>query len=245
MPGEARVPTTTTVDRYLESIYCIAGEGETARPGRLAAWLGVSAPTVSDAVQRLARDGWVDVARDRSVSLTPSGERAAAAIVRRHRVLERWLVDVLGFDWASADVEADALASGCSDAVIDRLDRALGQPATCPHGNAIPGRAPGYGRLERLEDVPVGAAARVRRISEVAEHEARALLTLLAEHAIAEGTRVEVLRTGPDALDVRTVDRRSGGVAFTLPRTLSRYVWVELEGAPTSRGRPSAGSASS
>ena len=83
MPGDANhAATSTTVDRYLETIYCIAGEGETVRPGRLAAWLGVAAPTVSDAVQRLARDGWVDVATDRSVTLTADGERAAAALVR-------------------------------------------------------------------------------------------------------------------------------------------------------------------
>ncbi len=222
MPADARAATSSTVDRYLESIYCIAGEGETVRPGRLAVWLGVSAPTVSDAVQRLARDGWVDVAGDRSVALTPKGELAAAAIVRRHRVLERWLVDVLGFDWATADEEAASLASACSDAVIEQLDRTLGQPSTCPHGNAIPGRTPRYGRLERLEALPEGTVARVRRISEVAEHEARPLLTILAEHRIAEGTQVEVLDEGEEQVRLR-----SDGRTFSLPRGLSRFVWVE------------------
>lgn len=222
MPADARATTTTTVDRYLESIYCIAGEGEVVRPGRLAVWLGVSAPTVSDAVQRLARDGWVDVAADRSVALTERGELAAAAIVRRHRVLERWLVDVLGFDWATADEEAESLASACSDAVIERLDATLGAPATCPHGNAIPGRFPHYGNLVRLESLADGARARVRRISEVAEHEARPLLTLLSEHRIAEGTEVEVLSSAEDHLSLR-----SDGRSFRLPRHLSRYVWVE------------------
>ena len=103
---------TATADRYLEAIYCIAAEGEVVRPSRLAYWLAVSAPTVSDALQRLKRDGWVLIAPDRSVTLTSDGDRVATALVRRHRILERWLTDVLGFDWATADVEADRLFGG-------------------------------------------------------------------------------------------------------------------------------------
>jgi DtxR family Mn-dependent transcriptional regulator len=215
-------PTTATVDRYLETIFCIEGEGETVRPSRVASWLGVSAPTVTAGFQRLARDGWVDVAEDRSVSLTAEGRRAASAIVRRHRVLERWLVDVLGFDWATADVEADRLAVVFTDAVVDRLDRSMGSPATCPHGNPIPGRAPGYGPLVALHDVGTGVPTRVRRISEVAEHEARPLLTLLADHGIAEGTEVEVVARSGDAVEVR-----SGARSFALPASAARWIWVE------------------
>jgi DtxR family Mn-dependent transcriptional regulator len=223
-PGSALTPTSTTVDRYLETIYCIAGEGETVRPSRLAAWLGVSAPTVSDALQRLARDGWIDVAVDRSVTLTDDGQRAASAIVRRHRLLERWLVDVLAFDWATADIEADGLASAFSEAVIDRLDLSMGSPTTCPHGNPIPGRTPTYGDLIALADLAPGVRARVRRISEVAEHEARALLTTLADHGIAEGTEVEVVAADeePDALCVL-----NDGRSFSVSLAAAQWIWVE------------------
>jgi DtxR family transcriptional regulator, Mn-dependent transcriptional regulator len=216
--------TSTTVDRYLETIYCIEGEGETVRPSRLAAWLGVSAPTVSVALQRLARDGWIDVAKDRSVTLTAAGQRAATAIVRRHRVVERWLVDVLAFDWATADVEADGLAVAFSDAVVDRLDRSMGLPSTCPHGNPIPGRAPSYGELVALADLDRGVVAPIRRISEVAEHEARTLLTTLADYGIEEGTEVEVMErtVGGDALLVRCGERR-----FELPVAAASWIWVE------------------
>lgn len=216
--------TSTTVDRYLETIYCIEGEGETVRPGRLAAWLGVSAPTVSVALQRLARDGWIDVAADRSVSLTAAGRQTATAIVRRHRVVERWLVDVLDFDWATADVEADGLAVAFSDRVIDRLDRSMGQPATCPHGNVIPGRAPGYGALVALADLEPGVVVPIRRISEVAEHEARTLLTTLAGHGIEEGTEVEVVAV---AADGATRSVRRGERLFELPVAAARWIWVE------------------
>jgi DtxR family Mn-dependent transcriptional regulator len=225
--------TSTTVDRYLESIYCIEGEGETVRPSRLAVWLGVSAPTVSVALQRLSRDGWIDVAEDRSVVLTPAGQVAASAIVRRHRVLERWLVDVLAFDWATADVEAEGLAVAFSDAVVDRLDRSMGLPTTCPHGNPIPGRAPGYGELVALASLQPGVAAPIRRISEVAEHEARALLTTLADHGIEEGSVVEVLGAPTaDTLSVRCADDR-----FELPTPAAGWIWVELPTSPDAPGR--------
>ena len=113
-----------TAGRYLEAIYYIAHEGDVARPAGLADWLGVSRPTVTVTLQRLARDGWVELAEDRSISLTPAGEAAASDLVRRHRILERWLVDVLGLDWAAGDREASLLVHGVSDEVVDRLTEA-------------------------------------------------------------------------------------------------------------------------
>jgi DtxR family Mn-dependent transcriptional regulator len=215
---------TATVDRYLETIYCIAAEGEVVRPGRLAYWLSVSPPTVSQALQRLARDGWIAISDDRSVALTAKGIDAASSLIRRHRVLERWLTDVLGFDWAAADVEADRLSSAISDAVIDRIDTSMGSPLTCPHGNAIPGRPAPYGELVALADLAPGMPARVCRISEVAEHEARSLLSHLAAHAIEEGSELIVdPASSPDG----EVAILIGGDAFTLPVDAARLIWVE------------------
>src|SRR5687768_6968590 len=136
-----------TVKHYMETIFYIRHEEGRVRPGRLADWLGVSAPTVTVTLQRLARDGWLKIGSNRSVSLTPNGDTLAAAIVRVHRLLERWLTDVLGFDWAAADQEAQLLAPGVSERVADRLDELLGHPTTCPHGNVVPGRKPPYGEL--------------------------------------------------------------------------------------------------
>src|ERR1700716_1910174 len=129
-PPEAH--RTETVDRYLECIYYIAHEGETVRPSRLADWLGVSAPTVSVNLQRIERDGWVRIARDRSVALPPRGEEVAARIVRRHRLLERWLTDVLALDWATADREAGLLSHGFSDLLLERLNTPPRAPGTRP-----------------------------------------------------------------------------------------------------------------
>jgi len=217
-------PHSATVDRYLEAIYCVAGEGEIVRPSRLAYWLGVSAPTVSDALQRLKRDGWVLLGADRSVALTENGERTATALVRRHRILERWLTDVLGFDWAAADVEADRVSSSISDAVVDQIDASMGSPSTCPHGNVIPGRVAPYGELVALADLEPGAGGHIRRISEVAEHEAPALLMMLAEHSIKEGTEVNVSHTSLAPGDVTIT---VAGEPLELSIEAAKLIWVE------------------
>lgn len=225
--GEAVRPParTDTVDRYLETIFCIEAEGETVRPSRIADWLEVSAPTVSVALQRLDRDGWIEVAADRSVTLTEAGTAAATEIVRRHRLLERWLTDVLGFDWAQADVEAHRLAPGVSDVVLARLDLSMNYPATCPHGNAIPGRTPPYGDLIALPDLEPDVVATVQRISEVAEQEAPHLLRQLAEQDVGTGTRVRLRDHGaaPGLVEVCVEDR-----TISLSTATARRIWVEI-----------------
>jgi DtxR family Mn-dependent transcriptional regulator len=215
---------TETVDKYLEAIYYIAAEGEIVRPSRLAYWLSVSAPTVSNALVRLKRDGWIDIGSDRSVTLTESGTATATSLVRRHRILERWLTDVLSFDWATADIEADRISSAISDAVVDQIDSSMGSPATCPHGNVIPGRDAHYGALVALADLEPGIPATVRRISEVAEHEAPALLSMLAQHAIHEGSEVRVIESpvGPNEVALSVA-----GEDLTLSLEAARLIWVQ------------------
>lgn len=216
---------TTTADRYLQAIYCIEGERETARPGRLAYWLDVSAPTVSDALQRLKRDGWVSIAPNRSVTLTTRGNEVATQLIWRHRVLERWLTDVLNFDWATADEEADRISSAMSDAIVTQIDVSMGLPATCPHGNVIPGREAPYGQLVALAELEPRTLATIRRISEVAEHEARMLLSTLAEHAIKEGSEVAVSQMNLEADEVKVV---IGGRPLMLTSAAARLIWVEI-----------------
>ena len=209
-------------ERYLEAIYYIEHEGEVARPGRLAEWLGVSAPTATVNLQRLARDGWVRAGSDHAIELTEPGAEAAAAIVRRHRILERWLTDSLGLDWATADREAAALAHGVSPLVLERIDAHLGQPVTCPHGNVIPGRRPPRGgRLTRLTDLDAGARGRIARISEVAEHDAPHLLATLSAHSLFPGVEVRVV---DGAGGGRRLEAGAGVVA--IDDVVARAVWV-------------------
>src|ERR1700682_5183314 len=94
-----------TVSRYLEAIFYIDAEGETVKAARLADWLGISQPTAGATLQRMVRDGLVSISAAKDVSLTTRGRKAAAAVVRRHRVAERWLTDVIGLDWLAAHEE--------------------------------------------------------------------------------------------------------------------------------------------
>lgn len=213
-----------TVKHYVETIFYIRFEEGRVRPGRLAEWMGVSAPTVTVTLQRLARDGWLEIAEDRSVTLTRRGEEAAAETVRIHRLLERWLTDVLGFDWTTADMEAQSLASAMSTQVSERLDESMGHPTTCPHGNVIPGREAPYGTLVALSDLEPGAEAHVRRISEVAEHDAPDLLRELDAYGLVTGKRLVVRKA--DA-SVHAIPVEVDGEVRAIGADVGRFIWVE------------------
>src|SRR5215472_7431231 len=133
---EERGPTEV-VSRYLEAIYYMDAEAEPVRSARLADWLGVSRPTVTVALRRMTRDGMVRLNGRKEIELTDRGRQAAAAIVRRHRIMERWLTDALGLDWVTADEEAARLEHAVSDVVERRLCGARGSPTCCPDGNRI------------------------------------------------------------------------------------------------------------
>jgi DtxR family transcriptional regulator, Mn-dependent transcriptional regulator len=232
MPGSEIRPASKaavrieTVKHYVETIFYIRYEEGRVRPGRLAEWLGVSAPTVTVTLQRLARDGWVKIGANRSVSLTAKGDTLASSIVRVHRLLERWLTDVLHLDWAAADQEAQLLAPGMSERVADRLDDLLGHPATCPHGNLIPGREPPYGELIALADLEPGTPATVQRVSEVAEHDAPDLLQELDAYGLVTGARISV--TDADQ-SVQAIPVEVGGKMRPIGTGVARLIWVEAE----------------
>ena len=116
------------IAHYLEAIYYIRAEGEPVRSARLADWLSVSRPTVTVALRRMTRDGMVRLNAHKEIELTARGDKAAAAIVRRHRIMERWLTDVLGLDWVTADAEAERLEHAVSAVVEETLYRSLGRP---------------------------------------------------------------------------------------------------------------------
>src|SRR5438270_1092519 len=143
-------------------------EGEQLRSARLADWLGVSRPTVTVALRRMTRDGMVRINSRKEIELTEQGRQASAAIVRRHRIMERWLTDALGLDWVAADEEAARLEHAVSDVVERRLYETLGRPTTCPHGNPIPGHSKPVRHELRLAGLATGATASITRVSEVA-----------------------------------------------------------------------------
>jgi DtxR family transcriptional regulator, Mn-dependent transcriptional regulator len=180
------------IAHYLEAIYYIRAEGEPARSARLADWLSVSRPTVTVALRRMTRDGMVRLNPRKEIQLTARGDAAAAAIVRRHRIVERWLTDVLGLDWVTADAEAERLEHAVSEVVEETLYRTLGRPKTCPHGNPIPGHSTMRANELRLSALRPGDTGTITRISEVAQREAPRLLQYLHERGLHPGTQITV-----------------------------------------------------
>ncbi len=219
---------TEVISRYLEAIYYMESESEPVRSARLADWLGVSRPTVTVALRRMTRDGMVRLNGRKEIELTDRGRRAAAAIVRRHRIMERWLTDALGLDWVTADEEAARLEHAVSDVVEQRLWEVLGRPTSCPHGNPIPGHAEAREHEVRLSTLAEGGAATVSRISEVAEREAPALLRYLLDRRLVPGAHLDVLEVDPvgRTLRVRVADRD-----LTLSHETAAKVWVEPDQA--------------
>ena len=214
-----------TISRYLESIYYMSAEGEKVRAARLADWLGVSQPTAGATLRRMVRDGLVHITTGKEVRLTAQGQSTAERIVRRHRVAERWLTDVLGLDWVQADEEAGKLEHALSDEVAERLFQHIGRPVTCPHGNPIPGAGAPRARPERaLRDLPPGARSKVRRVSEVAEHDAPQLLRFLGDSGLHLGAEVVATERNPGAGTV-TVEVSGTRVAMSLD--VAGKIWVD------------------
>jgi DtxR family transcriptional regulator, Mn-dependent transcriptional regulator len=216
-------PPSEVVSHYLEAIYYMWSEGESLRSARLADWLGVSRPTVTVALRRMTGYGMVRMNRRKEVELTAVGRRAAEAIVRRHRIMERWLTDGLGLDWVIADEEAARLEHAVSEVVEQRLYEVLGRPRTCPHGNPIPGHSQASPREVRLATLQPGARAAISRVSEVAEREAPALLAYLHERGLTPEKELTVTEVDTVA---STIQIRAGKRTVTLSRDTAAKLWV-------------------
>ena len=211
------------VSRYLEAIYYMWSEKEPLRSSRLADWLGVSRPTVAIGLRRMTRDGLVSMNGRKEIELTADGMRAAESIVRRHRIMERWLTDALGLDWVTADAEAARLEHAVSDVVERKLYEVLGRPKTCPHGNPIPGYTEAAEREVRLSSLHEGDHASITRVSEVAEREAPPLLAYLHDRNVVPGSEVVVT----EADDVgKTVRVKIAGRDVTLSHETASKVWA-------------------
>jgi DtxR family Mn-dependent transcriptional regulator len=187
-----------TTEEYLETIFEIEEEGIVPIRARLVERLRLSAPAVSETVNRLVEQGNVELLDNRRLQLTPKGRAIARSIVRRHRLAERLLVDVIGLEWEKAHREADRWEHAISAEVEQKLVELLGDPATCPHGNPIPGsaRTVDRSRTVLLSEVAPGAVV-VARISERLELDDDAL-ALIAGGGLIPGSAATVV--GRDAL---------------------------------------------
>jgi DtxR family Mn-dependent transcriptional regulator len=210
-----------TTEEYLEAILEIEEEGTIPIRARLVERLGLSAPAVSETVNRLVDHGYAELLDDRSLRLTTKGREVATSIVRRHRLAERLLVDVIGLEWEKVHKEADRWEHAISADVEEKLVQLLGDPATCPHGNPIPGSAhkvegPASMPLTQLQPGPVI----VRRISEKVEIDDEAI-AFLAGAELIPGSNAVVVSTSTDGVQVT-----SAAGEQTVPRKLAQLVYA-------------------
>jgi DtxR family Mn-dependent transcriptional regulator len=226
--GQGSRDTTASVQDYLAAIYDLGSSGRPVIGARLAKHMGISAPAVTEAMQRIMRGGYVKVGRGKEFGLTPKGRQIAEVMARRHRLLERWLTDILGLDWTQAHEEAHRLEHAISPRVEARLAELLGMPSTCPHGNPIPGMA----KPSRVEPFPLaqakeGTTVVVERITEEAEAD-RKLLEHLWKHDVRPGRRFKITEV---ALPAETITAASEGQTITLGLRAAAKIWVYLAAA--------------
>ncbi|MGI8738270.1 MAG: metal-dependent transcriptional regulator [Gammaproteobacteria bacterium] len=223
--------TSITVENYLKHIYeeqqLLGAETDLVSVGRVAAAMGVTAGTATAMVKSLAKSRLIRHEPRRGVRLTDSGARIALQVVRRHRLIEAFLVKALGLDWSEVHAEAEELEHAISDKVLERIDAFLGHPAADPHGDPIP---PPTGKLPRqkamrLTDCRTDVPLRITRVL----NQDPDFLRYVASHGLTPGESVTVALREPaaDAVTVRARDREP----VTLGTAAAAAILVESVGA--------------
>ncbi len=204
------------VDDYLKTIYHhTEWQSERITPSQLAAELGLAPSSVTEMVQKLAAQGLVTHRPYGPIALSDAGEKRAAAIIRRHRLIETWLVREFGYAWDEVHDEAEVLEHAISDRLLEGIDERLGRPRFDPHGDAIPDAA---GQVERepfvlLAAAPTGHVGRVLRESDRDTD----LLRAVEAAGVAVGAEVTVA----DAASLRIA-----GSEVSLPEAAAAAVWL-------------------
>ena len=214
-----------TVENYLKAIRSLSEESPTgeATVTRIAALVGVTAGTATTMVKKLAVAKLVKAERYGGVTLTAKGTKAALDVLRRHRLIETFLVQTLKFDWSEVHEEAERLEHALSPRLLDRLDEFLGRPVLDPHGDPIPdamGKVPGSIALPLASYQP-GDSARIVRIAD----QDAAFLRFIAESKLKPGTSVKVCGVNAQADSIQV--QPSGGAMVTLSLSAAKKVLAE------------------
>lgn len=220
------MPLTRSVEDYLKVIYHVSGQGGFASTSDVAAMLDLAPPSVTGMIKRLSETGLTEHVPYRGVQLTTEGRRAALRMIRRHRILETFLTQHLGYDWDDVHEEAERLEHAVSDELIDRMAEALGEPRYDPHGEPIPTAS---GEIEEAELValataPVGPALELREV----RTQDPARLRYLAEQGLVPGTCMEVTERQPFNGPTMV---RAGGAMRVVGQELAGILWCrEVQG---------------
>ena len=209
--------TTATVaeEEYLQILFWLQEAGLPMTGANVARAMQLSAPTVHEMIGRLERDGYITRGADRAIAFTGSGAEHAEGIVRRHRLIERFLTDVLGIPWDEVHEEAERLEHAMSPVLEERMLAAIGDAKTCPHGHPIVAGARHAG--VPLADVEVGASVRVLRF----ENEAEDLLRYLKASGLEPGLEGNLAARDDEQVVVQGADGRTCTVTASVAETVS------------------------
>ena len=196
-------------EEYCETIYELGEDDLEVIQARIAERMEVSRPAVSEMMKRLEVEGLIEAGRE--IKLTAKGMHLAETVVRRHRLAECFLTDVLGLSWADAHQEAGKWEHVISPTVERAMVARLNDPTTCPHGNPIPGSGYEAPDLIALEAISVGKEFEVQRIPEELEF-AEGMLDFLEQSSIIPGSRGTVTAISPDGTSTVTIDGNAVGV---------------------------------
>jgi DtxR family transcriptional regulator, Mn-dependent transcriptional regulator len=206
-------------EEYCEAIWELKEDDVNVIQARIAERLHVSRPAVSEMIKRMQSEGFVSL-EGTAIGLTDDGRRLAEQVVRRHRLAERLLTDILGLSWADAHIEAGKWEHVISEPVERAINRLLDNPTTCPHGNPIPGSSYAPPDLVALSEVPVGGGFTVTRIPEELEF-TPGLLDYLEDGAVQPDHTGTVTAVSPDGTVTVEIDGRHVGIgAFAADRIL-------------------------
>lgn len=218
-------PLTRSVEDYLKAIYQLSPEGRPASTSEIAHLLALSPPSVTGMVKRLSEHGLLEHVPYRGVQLTGEGRRAALRMVRRHRLIEAYLVEFLGYSWDTVHEEAESLEHAVSDTMVERMATALGNPEVDPHGDPIPS-ADGFVQelsCTPLTDVPVGETVEIHRVHESQPERLR----YIASMGLKPGVRVTVTDRQPFD-DLVTIE--VGGQQHVIGRELGHVLQCTVRG---------------
>jgi DtxR family Mn-dependent transcriptional regulator len=215
---------TVAEEEYLQIMYWLEEAGLPITGANIAKAMQLSPPTVHEMVGRLGNDGYVTRGDDKSIAFTDDGRRHAEQIVRRHRLIERFLTDVLGIPWDEVHEEAERLEHAMSPVLEERMLAAIGDATTCPHGHPLVEGARERGVL--LADVEPGASVHVLRF----ENEAEELLHYLKDAGLQPGLEGEIASSGDDEVVVASEDG-----THTVSRSVAETVSVRADPAPEPR----------
>lgn len=228
VPKVTRTTSSSTENEYLTQLYLLLRESRPVIGARIAERMGVSPPAVTQALKRLAQHGLAVLDPDDGLRLTPRGRAQAERTIRRHYLLERLLVDELGFDWVDVDEEADRLEHSLSPRLEEHLFERLGRPTTCPHGNPFPGSHDERRLLDarRLSEVEQGAITTILRITEEAEENSD-LMRLLHTNRLLPGTTVKLTHVTDEELVLERSGKATNAEMVTISQDLARFVRVD------------------